>query len=93
MLGLSQFALIAIGALLLYLALRVVQMKRRSFPFLLAYPAFVLILVGGGVGVFVGAGNAAVALRLGHEVALAFTYGLTVLSLIAFWRIARRLIG
>jgi hypothetical protein len=89
----TGFVWIAIGALALYLLLRVVQMKRRSLPFIVAYPVFVLVFVGGGIAIFVGASHTAVVLRLGHEVALAFVYGLTLLALFPLWRIARRLIS
>lgn len=58
----TQFALVALVALALYFALRVARIKRPSMPFLVAYPLFVLILVGGGVAVFVGASNAAAGL-------------------------------
>ena len=84
---------LAVGVLALYLALRVVQMKRPSMPFIVAYPLFVLIFVGGATALFIGASNAAVALRLEREFALAFTYGLTVVALFVLWRIARRLIA
>lgn len=81
------------GAVLLYLALRVVQMKRESLPFLIAYPLFVLIFVGGGMALFVGFGWGASALGFGREASLAYTYGLTALGLFVLWRIARRIIG
>lgn len=81
------------GAVLLYLALRVVQMKRESMPFLIAYPLFVLIFAGGGMALFVGFSWGAVLLDLGHEASLAYTYGLTALGLFVLWRIARRVIG
>jgi hypothetical protein len=83
----------AVGALALYLALRVLQVKRPSMPFVLAYPLFVLIFAGGGVAIFVVAGHSAAALRLERELALAFTYGLTTVALFLLWRIARRLIS
>ncbi len=87
------FVTIMVGAVLLYLALRVVQMKRPSMPFLIAYPLFVVILLGGGVALFVGFSWGAVLLDLGHEASLAYTYGLTALGLFVLWRVARRVIG
>ncbi len=84
---------VAVGVLALYLALRVVQMKRQSMPFVVAYPLFVMIFVGGAVAIFVGASNAAAVLRLEREFALAFSYGLTIVALFLLWRIARRLIA
>ena len=89
----SNLALGAFGVLLVYLGLRVVQLKRRGMPFLLAYPLFVVIFVGGSVAVFIAATNAAVAMKLNHEVGLVFSYGMTVFALVVFWRVARRLIG
>ena len=87
------FVTIMVGAVLLYLALRVVQMKRPSMPFLIAYPLFVVILLGGGVALFVGFSWGAVLLALGHEASLAYSYGLTALGLFVLWRVARRVIG
>ncbi|MBL9096495.1 MAG: hypothetical protein JNK07_06160 [Alphaproteobacteria bacterium] len=87
------FVTIMVGAVLLYLALRVVQMKRPSMPFLIAYPLFVVILLGGGVALFVGFSWGAVLLDLGHEASLAYSYGLTALGLFVLWRVARRVIG
>ena len=84
---------IAFGALLLYLALRVVQIKRRTLPFVIAYPLFVIIFLGGGVAVFVGAGWAAVALRLSREVSLIGVYGVTAVALVALWFVARRIVA
>lgn len=89
----TQFALVALGALLLYLALRVVQMKRRSMPFLVAYPLFVIVFLGGGVGMFVGASRLVAELRLGQELAPAAVYGATALTLVILWLVARRLIA
>lgn len=89
----SILALGAFGVLLVYLGLRVVQLKRSSMPFLVAYPLFVVTLVGGSFGVFIAASNAAVVMRLGHELGVAFTYGMTIFAVIVFWRVARRLIG
>jgi len=84
-----------LAALLLYLALRVVQMKRGSMPFLIAYPLFVLILVGGGVGVFLAASHVALAYGYTGEdsVALAGIFGVTGLCLLPLWWLARRVIG
>lgn len=89
----TDFIWIAVGVLALYLALRVVQIKRQSIPFIVAYPLFVLIFVGGGTAIFVGATNAAAVLQLGRELALAFSYGLTLVALFLLWRIARRMIS
>jgi hypothetical protein len=88
MLSMTQITWAAVGALLLYFALRVAQMK-RSLPFLIAYPLFVLILVGGGIAVFVGTSWIAVILNLGKEAALIAVYGVTVLSLFVLWWLAR----
>lgn len=89
----TDFIWIAVGVLALYLALRVVQIKRQSIPFIVAYPLFVLIFVGGGTAIFVAATNAAVVLQLQRELALAFSYGLTLVALFLLWRIARRMIS
>ncbi|MBP6012328.1 MAG: hypothetical protein KBA31_08890 [Alphaproteobacteria bacterium] len=89
----SQALPIALGALLLYFALRVVQMKRASLPFLLAYPLFIVVLLGGSVAVFLGASWAVVLLGLSKDMSLAVVGGVTVLSVIALWRLARRLIA
>ncbi len=89
----TDYLWIAVGVLALYLALRVVQIKRQSIPFIVAYPLFALIFVGGGTAIFVGATNAAVALQLPRDLALAFSYGLTVVALFFLWRIARRIIA
>lgn len=89
----SQLVYGIVAAVLLYLALRVAQMKRAGMPFLIAYPLFVVILMGGGVALFVGFSWGAVLLDLGHEASLAYTYGLTALGLFVLWRIARRVIG
>jgi len=84
----------ALVALLLYLALRVVQMKRRSIPFLLAYPLFVLIFFGGGIGVFLGASHAAAMRGYTSEdpIVLALVMVATGASLLPLWWIARRVI-
>ena len=84
----TQIAWAAVGALLLYFALRVAQMK-RSLPFLIAYPLFVLILVGGGIAVFIGTSWAATLLGLSREAGLIAIYGVTALSLFALWFLAR----
>ena len=81
------------GLMLVYFALRVVQMKRPAMPFVVAYPLFVLILVGGGVAIFIGMSWVAVLLRLPHEVALGAIYGVTAVSLFGLWWAARRAIG
>jgi hypothetical protein len=91
----SQIALIVGVALLAYLALRVVQIKRASLPFLVAYPAFLLIFVGGGAGLFVGLSHAVAALGYSGEdpVALVAIYGGTAVGLLALSWMARRVIG
>lgn len=88
----TPLTIAALAALLLYLALRVVQMKRRSLPFLVAYPLFVLILWGGAIIVFVVASNVAAGLALAKEAALVVVYGATGIATIALWLIARRII-
>lgn len=88
-----SFAVIgALIGLLLYLALRVVQIKRPSLPFLVAYPLFVLILWGGAIIVFVAMSNLASLLTLGREASLVIVYGATGLATIALWVVARRVI-
>jgi hypothetical protein len=91
----TPVVLAAAVALLLYLALRVVQMKRASLPFVAAYPLFVIILVGGGVSVFIGASFVAAAwirdvedtiLRVG-------VFAVTGVCLLPLWWLARRTIG
>lgn len=89
----TQFALVAIVALALYLALRVARLKRPSMPFLVAYALFVLVLVGGGVATFVGMSNVVVAYGLAREMALAATYGTTAVSLLILWFIAKRIVS
>jgi hypothetical protein len=91
----SQVVLVVGVALLAYLALRVVQIKRASLPFLIAYPVFVLILAGGGLAVFVGLSNAAAALGYGAEdpVAMVAVFGLTGVALLILSWVARRTIG
>lgn len=88
----TQIAWAAVAALLLYFALRVAQMK-RSLPFLIAYPLFVLILVGGGIALFVGTSWVAAMMKLGKEAALIAIYGVTVLGLFVLWWLARRAIA
>jgi hypothetical protein len=84
-----------LAALLAYLALRVVQMKRKTMPFVLAYPIFVLILVGGGVAVFLAGSRVALVYGYNGEdtVALAAIFGVTGLCLLPLWWLARRAIG
>lgn len=89
----TQFALVALLALALYLALRVARIKRPSMPFLVAYPLFVLVLVGGGVAVFVGMSQVAAAYGLGREAGLAAIYGATAVSLLILWFIAKRIVS
>jgi hypothetical protein len=89
----SQLAYGIVAAVLLYLALRVAQMKRTGMPFLIAYPLFVLIFAGGGIALFIGFSWGAVLLGLGREASLAYSYGLTAIGLFVLWRIARRVIG
>lgn len=88
----TQLALIALIALMLYLALRVVQMKRPSLPFLVAYPLFVLILWGGAVVVFVVVSKVAAGLALEREAALIVVYGTTGIATVLLWLLARRII-
>jgi len=91
----SQIVLAVAAALLVYLALRVMQIKRPSLPFLVAYPAFVLIFVGGGLALFVGLSH--VAARLGYTgedpAALVGVFGGTAVGLLALSWIARRAIS
>jgi hypothetical protein len=91
----SPVVIAAAVALFLYLALRVVQMKRKSLPFLVAYPLFVAILVGGGIAAFVGASYAAVAWVRGIDEAfvLAGVFAVTGVCLLPLWWLARRAIG
>lgn len=90
----SQLALVIGAALLVYLALRVVKIKRASLPFLIAYPVFVLIFVGGGAALFIGLSHAAVALGYGAKdpAALMAIYGGTALGLLVLSWVARRVI-
>jgi hypothetical protein len=91
----SQVMLVALAAFLVYLALRVVRMKRRSLPFVIAYPVFVLVFLGGSVATFVAAGHGAVRLGLqsGDPQLIVAVYGTTALAAVVLWFVARRLIG
>lgn len=89
----SQFLWIAVVLLLLYLALRVVQLKRASMPFLVAYPLFVIVFFGGAVALFVAMSWLSVWLNLGKEAALAVSFGATSAGVVLLWIVARRLIG
>lgn len=91
MFSMTQLMLGAAAALLLLFAVRVARMP-RSLPFVVAYLVFVVVLVGGGVAVFVGSSWAAVWLRLGKEAALLATFGTTLVSLFFLWWVARRAI-
>jgi hypothetical protein len=88
-------ALGALAALFLYLALRVARMKRKSLPFVVAYPAFVIIFLGGAVATFVAASQGAVRLGFDGEAprAIAGIYGATALAALVLWLIARGIIG
>lgn len=91
MLSMTHAAL-ALGLVaLIYFAVRVARMP-RSVPFVVAYLVFVVVLVGGGIAAFIGTSWLAVALRLGKEAALGFTFGLTTVSLFFLWWVARRAI-
>lgn len=87
----SQFAWGAVAALLLYFALRVATMK-RSMPFVFAYPLFVLILLGGGIALFVATSWALVFFPVEREVALIAIFGVTAVGLFPLWWLARRAI-
>ncbi len=89
----SPIALVALGALLLYLALRVGRMK-RSLPFVFAYPLFVIILLGGSAAIFVGATHSVVRLGLDGEDprALIGVYAATAVGALVLWFVARRAI-
>lgn len=91
MLSMTPIMLGAAALLLVVFGVRVARMP-RSLPFLVAYLVFVVVLVGGGVAVFLGTSWAAVALRLGKEAALAATFGTTLVSLFFLWWVARRAI-
>jgi hypothetical protein len=91
----SPIVLAVAAALLGYLALRVTQIKRPSLPFLVAYPAFVLIFIGGGMALFVGLSHVAARLGYGSEdpAAMVGVFGGTALGLWLLSWIARRAIG
>jgi hypothetical protein len=91
MLSMTQLMLAASAVLLVLFGVRVARMP-RSLPFVVAYLVFVVLLVGGGVAVFIGTGWAAVLLGLGKEAALGVTFGATVVSLFFLWWVARRAI-
>lgn len=91
MMSLTQAMLGAAVALLVLFGVRVARMP-RSLPFVVAYLVFVVVLVGGGVAVFVGSSWAAVWLGLGKEAALMATFGTTLVSLFFLWWVARRAI-
>ncbi len=91
MLSMTQLMLAASAVLLVLFAVRVARME-RSLPFVVAYLVFVVLLVGGGVAVFIGTSWAAVLLGLGKEAALGVTFGVTVVSLFFLWWVARRAI-
>ena len=91
MLSMTPIMLGAAAVLLVLFGVRVARMP-RSLPFVVAYFVFVVVLVGGGVAVFIGAGWVAVLLRLSKEVALAATFGVTLVSLFFLWWVARRAI-
>jgi hypothetical protein len=90
----SQFAWVALAALLLYFALRVWRLKRPSLPFLIAYPLFVAVLLGGALATFVAASRAAASFGYTAEdpIALAGVFGVTGLASLVLWWIARRTI-
>ena len=90
--SMSQFLWIAVGVLLLYFALRVVQMKRASLPFLIAYPLFVAVFFGGSVGVFVGMSWLSASFGLAKEASLLAVFGVTAVGVVLLWFVARRLI-
>ncbi|MEQ1868158.1 MAG: hypothetical protein HOP13_03675 [Alphaproteobacteria bacterium] len=87
----TQLMLGAAAVLLVLFGVRVARMP-RSLPFVAAYLVFVVVLVGGGVAVFLGASWVAVLLRLSKEAALAATFGMTLLSLFFLWWVAKRAI-
>lgn len=81
----------AAAVLLLLFGVRVARMP-RSLPFVVAYLVFVVVLVGGGIAVFLGSSWAAVWLGLSKEAALGMTFGATLVSLFFLWWVARRAI-
>lgn len=91
----SQILLAVTAALFAYFALRVVQMKRPSMPFLIAYPVFLLIMVGGGLVAFIALSYAAATFGYNSEdaAALAGILGGTGFCLLLLWWVARRAIG
>jgi hypothetical protein len=91
----TQYAWVALAALLLYFALRVWRLKRPTLPFLIAYPLFVAILVGGALATFIGASRTAASLGYGAEdpVAMFGIFGVTGLASLVLWWIARRIIS
>ena len=91
MLSMTQLMLGAAIVLLVLFGVRVARMP-RSLPFVVAYFVFVVVLVGGGISVFVGASWAAVLLGLGKEAALGATFSVTLVSLFFLWWVARRAI-
>jgi hypothetical protein len=90
----SQFVLVTGGVFLVYLALRVAQMK-RSLPFVVAYPLFVLILVGGSVVAFIVASHGAVlaGFRGDDPRVRVAIFGVTAVASLILWLIARFAIG
>lgn len=81
----------AAAVLLVLFGVRVARMP-RSLPFVVAYFVFTVVLVGGGLAVFLGASWIAVWLGLGKEAALGATFGATIVSLFFLWWVARRAI-
>lgn len=91
MLSMTQLMLGVALVLLVLFGVRVARMP-RSLPFVVAFFVFVVVLVGGGVAVFLGASWAAVLLGLGKEAALGVTFGVTLVSLFFLWWVAQRAI-
>ena len=91
MLSMTPIMLGAAAVLLVIFGVRVARMQ-RSLPFVVAYFVFVVVLVGGGVAVFLGASWLAVLLRLSKEAALIATFGVTIASLFFLWWVALRAI-
>jgi hypothetical protein len=87
----TQLMLGAAAVLLVLFGVRVSRMP-RSLPFAVAYAVFVIVVVGGGLAVFLGASWAAVLLGLSKEAALAATLAATVISLFFLWWVAKRAI-
>ena len=90
----SHYALVALAALLVYFALRVWRLKRRSLPFVVAYPVFVAILLGGGAIVFIGTSRLAASLGYAAQdpMAMVAVFGATGFALLVLWWIASRAI-